>query len=81
VSSYQGGREYFKYMIDPAQARRENIRCSAAARVIVADEIRELQAYGVYASIRQDGQMGLQGMINDMLASCDEDLSQHAPRT
>ncbi len=24
--------------------------------------------------------MGLQGMINDMLARCDEDLSRHAPR-
>src|SRR5260221_541723 len=24
--------------------------------------------------------MGLQGMINDMLASCDQDLSQHAPK-
>src|SRR5205809_3641794 len=49
--------------------------------VIVADEIRELQAYGgarIYTP--EDGQkMGLQGMINDMLASCDEDLSQHAP--
>jgi len=25
--------------------------------------------------------MGLQGMINDMLDRCDEDLSQHSPRT
>jgi len=24
--------------------------------------------------------MGLQGMINDMLARCDEDLSRHAPK-
>ena len=24
--------------------------------------------------------MGLQGMINDMVSRCDEDLSQHAPR-
>jgi len=24
--------------------------------------------------------MGLQGMINDMLERCDEDLSQHSPK-
>jgi len=47
--------------------------------VIVAEEIRELQDYGVARIYSpEDGQkMGLQGMINDMLARCDEDLSQH----
>src|SRR5947207_11491108 len=85
VSSYQGGHvEYFKYMIDLLRERGgENIKVfGGGGGVIVADEIRELQAYGVARIYTpEDGQkMGLQGMINDMLASCDEDLSQHAPR-
>src|SRR5437867_3553974 len=84
VSSYQGGHvEYFKYMIDLLRERGgENIKVfGGGGGVIVADEIRELQAYGVARIYTpEDGQkMGLQGMINDMLASCDEDLSQHAP--
>ncbi|HYS75848.1 MAG TPA: cobalamin-dependent protein, partial [Burkholderiales bacterium] len=84
VSSYQGGHvEYFKYMIDLLRERGgENIKVfGGGGGVIVANEIRELQAYGVARIYTpEDGQkMGLQGMINDMLASCDEDLSQHAP--
>jgi methylmalonyl-CoA mutase len=84
VSSYQGGHvEYFKYMIDLLRERGgENIKVfGGGGGVIVAEEIRELQAYGVTRIYSpEDGQkMGLQGMINDMLASCDEDLSQHAP--
>src|SRR5882762_806796 len=85
VSSYQGGHvEYFKYMIDLLRGRGgENIKVfGGGGGVIVADEIRELQAYGVTRVYTpEDGQkMGLQGMINDMLASCDQDLSQHAPK-
>jgi isobutyryl-CoA mutase len=85
VSSYQGGHvEYFKYMIDLLRGRGgENIKVfGGGGGVIVADEIRELQAYGVARIYSpEDGQkMGLQGMINDMLARCDEDPSQHAPR-
>src|SRR3989454_11285962 len=50
--------------------------------VIVPAEIRELQDYGVARIYSpEDGQrMGLQGMINDMLARCDFDPAQHAPR-
>src|SRR6266702_6013869 len=85
ISSYQGGHvEYFKYMIDLLRERGgENIKVfGGGGGVIVANEIRELQAYGVARIYTpEDGQkMGLQGMINDMLASCDEDLSQHAPK-
>jgi methylmalonyl-CoA mutase len=85
VSSYQGGHvEYFKYMIDLLRERGgENIKVfGGGGGVIVAEEIRELQAYGVARIYTpEDGQkMGLQGMINDMLASCDEDLSRHAPK-
>src|SRR5712691_4387892 len=88
VSSYQGGHlEYFKYMVDLLR-ERENPCGGARIRVfgggggvIVAEEIRELQDYGVARIYSpEDGQkMGLQGMINDMLARCDEDLSQHEP--
>src|SRR5712692_4247179 len=85
VSSYQGGHvEYFKYMIDLLRGRGgENIKVfGGGGGVIVADEIRELQAYGVTRIYTpEDGQkMGLQGMINDMLARCDDDLSRHAPK-
>jgi len=85
VSSYQGGHvEYFKYMIDLLRERGgENIEVfGGGGGVIVAEEIRELQAYGVARIYTpEDGQkMGLQGMINDMLERCDEDLSQRAPK-
>src|SRR2546425_782703 len=85
VSSYQGGHlEYFKYMIDLLRERGgENIKVfGGGGGVIVADEIRELQAYGVTRIYTpEDGQkMGLQGMINDMLARCDDDLSRYAPK-
>jgi isobutyryl-CoA mutase len=85
VSSYQGGHvEYFKYMIDLLrEGGGADIKVfGGGGGVIVADEIRELQAYGVARIYSpEDGQkMGLQGMINDMLARCDEDLSRHGPR-
>ena len=84
VSSYQGGHiEYFRYMLDLLRERGgENIKVfGGGGGVIVAEEIRELQSYGVARIYSpEDGQkMGLQGMINDMLARCDEDLSRHAP--
>src|SRR5712672_3980122 len=50
VSSYQGGHiEYFKYMIDLLRERGgENIKVfGGGGGVIGAEEIRELQAYGV----------------------------------
>src|SRR5499427_4054613 len=85
VSSYQGGHvEYFKYLLDLLRERGgENIKVfGGGGGVIVASEIRDLEAYGVARIYSpEDGQkMGLQGMINDMLERCDEDLSRHAPR-
>src|SRR5262245_39939511 len=85
ISSYQGGHiEYFKYLIDLLRERGgENIKVfGGGGGVIVAEEIRELQSYGVARIYSpEDGQkMGLQGMINDILARCDEDLSRYAPR-
>src|SRR3954464_3201967 len=86
VSSYQGGHiEYFKYMIDLLRKRGgEHIKVfGGGGGVIVPEEIAELHAYGVERIYSpEDGQkMGLQGMINDMLARCDFDTAQYAPKT
>jgi len=85
VSSYQGGHvEYFKYMVDLLKARGgEGIKVfGGGGGVIVPEEIRALHDYGVaHIYSVEDGQkMGLQGMINDMVAQCDFDLSSAAPR-
>jgi methylmalonyl-CoA mutase len=86
VSSYQGGHvEYFKYMIDLLKARGgENIQVfGGGGGVIVPAEIRELHDYGVaHIYSVEDGQkLGLQGMINDMVARADVDLAPLAPAT
>jgi methylmalonyl-CoA mutase len=85
VSSYQGGHvEYFKYMLDLLRARGgENIKVfGGGGGVIVPAEIEALEAYGVARIYSpEDGQrMGLQGMINDIIKRCDEDLARYAPR-
>src|SRR5258707_1434105 len=76
ISSYQGGHlEFFKYMVDLLKERGgEHIQVfGGGGGVIVPAEIKELQDYGVARIYSpEDGQrMGLQGMINDMLARCD----------
>src|SRR5260221_1699084 len=83
ISSYQGGHiEFFKYMVDLLKARGgAHIQVfGGGGGVIVPDEIKELHDYGVARIYSpEDGQrMGLQGMINDMLARCDFDHGQHA---
>jgi methylmalonyl-CoA mutase len=86
VSSYQGGHiEYFKYMIDLLRERggaRVQV-FGGGGGVIVASEIKQLQDYGVARIYSpEDGQrMGLQGMINDMLARCDFDPAVREPKT
>jgi methylmalonyl-CoA mutase len=85
VSSYQGGHlEFFKYMIELLRSRGGgHIQVfGGGGGVIVPAEVEELQRYGVARIYSpEDGQrMGLQGMINDMLARCDFDLAQHAPK-
>src|SRR3954449_2081284 len=85
ISSYQGGHlEFFKYMIDLLRSRGgAHIRVfGGGGGVIVPDEIKELHDYGVARIYSpEDGQrMGLQGMINDILARCDFDPSQYAPK-
>ncbi|HMM87408.1 cobalamin-dependent protein, partial [Azohydromonas sp.] len=84
ISSYQGGHvEYFRYMVDLLRQRGgAHIQVfGGGGGVIVAPEIRELQAYGVARIYSpEDGQrMGLQGMIGEMLMRCDVDLAAHAP--
>ena len=86
VSSYQGGHvEFFKYMIDLLRERGgDNIKVfGGGGGVIVPEEVRELHEYGVTRIFSpEDGQaMGLQGMIDHMLAICDTDPGQHAPKT
>jgi len=84
ISSYQGGHiEFFKYMVDQLRERGGgDIRIfGGGGGVIVASEIEELHAYGVTRIYSpEDGQkMGLQGMINDMLARCDFNPVERAP--
>ncbi|EXI76195.1 MAG TPA: methylmalonyl-CoA mutase family protein [Candidatus Accumulibacter phosphatis] len=84
ITSYQGGHvEFFKYMIDLLQAGGgENIKVfGGGGGVIVPSEIDELHAYGVTRVYSpEDGQaMGLQGMINEVVAKSDYDLSTLAP--
>jgi len=85
VSSYQGGHvEYFKYMLDLLRERGgENIKVfGGGGGVIVPAETKELHDYGVARiySPEDGAKMGLQGMINDMIRRCDEDLSKFAPK-
>jgi methylmalonyl-CoA mutase len=76
VSCYQGGHiEFFKYIRDLLTERNaEQIRIfGGGGGVIVPDEIKELEAYGINKIFSpEDGRrMGLQGMINLMLRECD----------
>src|SRR5207249_4598401 len=79
-----GHIEFFKYMLDLLRSRGgEHVKVfGGGGGVIVPAEIKELQDYGVARIYSpEDGQrMGLQGMINDMLARCDFDPAQHAPK-
>ena len=81
LSSYQGGHvEYFKYMIDMLkEAGASHIKVfGGGGGVIVPAEIKELHAYGVARIFSpEDGaRLGLQGMINDMIAACDQNLAE-----
>lgn len=76
ISSYQGGHvEFFKYIWDLLQERGAgHIKIfGGGGGVIVPDEIRELESYGVTKIYSPDDgrRLGLQGMINHMLESSD----------
>ncbi len=75
ISAYQGGHmEYFKYMIDMLKQRHAgHIKVfGGGGGVIIPEEIERLHAYGVSRIFSpEDGQkLGLQGMIDTMLAAC-----------
>jgi methylmalonyl-CoA mutase len=76
ASCYQGGHvEFFKYMIDLLKERgASHIKVfGGGGGVIVPDEARELEAYGVAKIYTPEhgAQMGLQGIINSLLERID----------
>ncbi len=82
VSSYQGGHvEFFKYMLDLLRERggAEIKVFGGGGGVIIPAEIAELHEYGVTRIFSpEDGQrLGLQGMINEVIAPCDVDLAKN----
>jgi len=84
ISSYQGGHvEFFRYMLDLLRERGgANIKVfGGGGGVIVPSEIKELHDYGVARIFSpEDGQkLGLQGMINEIVAACDVDLAKELP--
>lgn len=76
ITSYQGGHiEYFKYMFDLFKQKGcGHIKIFAGGGgVILPDEIKELQDYGITRIYSPDDgrTMGLQGMINDVIENSD----------
>ncbi len=76
MTSYQGGHvEYLKYMYDLLKEKGcEHIKIFAGGGgTILPEEIKELQDYGITRIYHPDDgrEMGLQGMINDMIQKCD----------
>ena len=85
VSSYQGGHvEYFKYMVDMLRERGGSaIRVfGGGGGVIIPEEMRDLHAHGIARIYSpEDGrEMGLRGMIDDMIERCGPDTRRDAPR-
>lgn len=76
MTSYQGGHmEYFKYMFDLLKERdSDHIKIfGGGGGVILPSEIEELQNYGITRIYSPDDgrEMGLQGMINDLVEKSD----------
>jgi len=76
ITSYQGGHmEYFKYMYDMLKQRGAgHIKIfGGGGGVILPEEIIELTNYGIARIYSPDDgrEMGLQGMINDLVEKCD----------
>ncbi len=86
VSSYQGGHmEFFRYMKDMLDERGAgHIKIfGGGGGVIVPEECDELHDYGIERIYSpEDGRrMGLPGIIDDMIARCDQDLYADAGYT
>ena len=76
ISSYQGGHmEYFKYLRDLLnQAGAAHVKIyGGGGGVIVHDEKRELEAYGIAQIFHPDDgrRLGLEGMIKMIVEGCD----------
>jgi methylmalonyl-CoA mutase len=76
MTSYQGGHtEYFKYMYDLLKEKgASHIKIfGGGGGVILPSEIEELMSYGITRIYSPDDgrELGLQGMINDMVAKSD----------
>lgn len=76
ITSYQGGHvEFFKYMLDLLRDRGSgHIKIfGGGGGTILPEEIRSLHEYGITRIYSPDDgrAMGLQGMINDLVATCD----------
>lgn len=82
LTSYQGGHnEYFKYMYDLLKERgAEHIKIfGGGGGVILPSEIKELMDYGIARIYSPDDgrELGLQGMINDLVAQSDFAVGDH----
>jgi methylmalonyl-CoA mutase len=76
ITSYQGGHnEFFKYMYDLLREKGAgHIKIfGGGGGTILPSEIEELHAYGIDRIYSPDDgrELGLQGMINDVLKQCD----------
>ena len=76
ITSYQGGHiEFFKYAYDLLKERGAgHIKIfGGGGGTILPSEIEELHRHGISRIYSPDDgrQMGLQGMINDLMAQCD----------
>ncbi|TXB60064.1 methylmalonyl-CoA mutase family protein [Phaeodactylibacter luteus] len=82
ITSYQGGHnEFFKYMYDLLREKGAgHIKIfGGGGGTILPEEIEELHAYGINRIYSPDDgrQLGLQGMINDLLQQCDFPVGGH----
>lgn len=80
ISSYQGGHvEYFKYVVDLLREHgAEHIQVfGGGGGVIIPSEIKEMEDFGIARvySPNAGHNLGLQGMIDDMLSQCSLDSS------
>ena len=76
ITSYQGGHvEFFKYMYDLLQeSGNGHIKIyGGGGGVILPEEIKDLMDYGISRIYSPDDgrELGLQGMINDLVKGCD----------
>ncbi len=83
VSSYQGGHiEYFEYLAQRlSEAGAGHVKIfGGGGGVIVPEEIARLAAAGVRIFSPEDGQqLGLAGMINQLIKAADNDLTARQP--